>query len=659
MRLWMLCLALPLWSNPTHPSVQSGEVLIVGEGSTRLTLTSQSARAIVNWEDFSIGPHERVDCLLPTAQSALLNRVVGPHLSELKGHLRSNGEIYLINERGIVIGRDARIDTGAFVASTLDISDAAFLEGGELLFSGQAEGQITHLGSIRARNGDVFLIATRVSHEGTILAPEGHAGIAAGQEVLLKPPGFERLYIRPQSEAIRKDCGIHMQGLTEALHSTLAADGSLYTLAICQNGSLEATKSIALEAPKGRIEISGTSTAPQGNISIQSEELIVRRLGVLDTTSPQGGGTISIQAKLLFAEPDTYIGADALAQGTGGTITLEGRELLSFAGMVSARGGPQGGNGGLITLRGEGEIDPFGKIDLNAPLGNRGVITLEGHQATVGGILPPFYELLRSPRHLGATVPATCLVSWLEEGEVALYASDSLSLTGSLTAKQGTLFLHSRGDVLLDAQYALGGPLTLTAEGSIVGKTGSSLTASDALQMRALQGDLTLEGSTIAVEGPHKTPLLLLAGHTLLLENTSVVNGSSGGTVDLVADFHAPHVGTGELIVDASSHITTEGRLTLYGAQYSQLRVDGHLNGQVPHIATLASARYPHAPFAGIYGKIAWNLTSPSSAYPDFFFSDRFRYDRRGLYATPVHLTSALTPFVAMVALHQEKYLAP
>lgn len=664
MRLWMLCLALPLWSNPTQPMVRAGEVSCVGEGTARLTVTSSSDRAIVDWGDFSIGPHERVDMLLPSAKSALLNRVVGHQGTDIQGNLRSNGAIYILNERGIVIGPDARIDTGAFVASTLDVSNAAFLEGGELLFAGDSEGQIAHYGSIRARNGDVFLIGSRIVQEGAVHAPQGHAGLAVGQEVLIRPAGFERIYIRPHPEKKRRDYGINEKGLVEALQATLAADGSLYMLAICHTGTIDAAESISFQAERGRVETSGSSSSPGGRIEIEGDEFVMRRAGILDTTAPGGGGVLSIQTNLLFAEPDTYIGADALENGSGGQISLQGRSLLSFSGTVSARGGPQGGDGGLITLRGEGEIDPFGGIDIHSPLGKRGVIALEGHQATMGGELPPFFELLRLPRGSDTMLPTTCLVAWLEQADVSLRTSGTLQLTGSVTTSGGTLFLHADGEASLmpGAQYNLGGPFSLTTDASLTAGVGSSLAATDALQLSAPRGNLTLDGMQLALRGAKGAPLLLLAGDSLALHNTALANTALGGSVDLVADFGSEAVGPGHLTVDATSHISTaEGPLTLYGAQHSQLHISGSLNGHVPHLDLLPVARYPNAPAPGLYGKMGRSLPPllPTPTYASLFFSERFRYDRRGLYATPVHLTAAMTHFTAMVSLHQEKYLAP
>jgi large exoprotein involved in heme utilization and adhesion len=91
--------------------------------------------------------------------------------------------MYLVNPNGVVIGRDARIDAGSFIATTSRIGDAAFMAGGDLGFSDGTEAGITNLGVIRARAGDAVLVAHRVVNAGEIHAPAGVAALGAGLEI--------------------------------------------------------------------------------------------------------------------------------------------------------------------------------------------------------------------------------------------------------------------------------------------------------------------------------------------------------------------------------------------------------------------------------------------------------------------------------------------
>ena len=71
-------------ANPTGGTVVAGSVAINSAGNT-LTVTQNSARAIVNWQGFSINQHEMTQFIQPSAQAAILNRVTGSDASAILG----------------------------------------------------------------------------------------------------------------------------------------------------------------------------------------------------------------------------------------------------------------------------------------------------------------------------------------------------------------------------------------------------------------------------------------------------------------------------------------------------------------------------------------------------------------------------------------------
>ncbi|MGE5200719.1 MAG: filamentous hemagglutinin N-terminal domain-containing protein [Acidobacteriota bacterium] len=142
---------------PTGGTVAAGSATISTTGSVT-QITTNSQRTIINWQGLSIAPGETAKFVQPSSSSATLNRVVGPDPSLLLGTLTSNGQVYLINRNGIVVGQGARIETAGFVASTLDVPDTAFMSGGALKFSGTSTATIQNLGTINATLGDVVLI---------------------------------------------------------------------------------------------------------------------------------------------------------------------------------------------------------------------------------------------------------------------------------------------------------------------------------------------------------------------------------------------------------------------------------------------------------------------------------------------------------------------
>src|SRR6267142_2736403 len=151
----------PLWANPSGGQVVSGTASISSSGST-LTVNQTSANAIIHWSDFSINNGELTNFVQPSAMAAALNRVTGANPSGLLGTLKANGRIYLINPNGITVGPNGIINAQSFIGSTLDVSNSAFLAGGDLDFSGPSLSGISNAGQINALGGDILLIAHTV-----------------------------------------------------------------------------------------------------------------------------------------------------------------------------------------------------------------------------------------------------------------------------------------------------------------------------------------------------------------------------------------------------------------------------------------------------------------------------------------------------------------
>ncbi len=113
-RFWLLLL-LPslLLAKPKGCQVVSGTAEVQHSGSH--TSIQASDRAIIHWEEFSISSGEKTQFIQPNARSAVLNRV-SQGISQIDGLLEANGRVYLVNPRGVVIGKDGVVKTAGFVA---------------------------------------------------------------------------------------------------------------------------------------------------------------------------------------------------------------------------------------------------------------------------------------------------------------------------------------------------------------------------------------------------------------------------------------------------------------------------------------------------------------------------------------------------------------
>src|SRR5678816_1509254 len=241
-----LCLAGKSIANPVGESVVAG-VAKFNRGGDSLLIRQDSQKLIIDWKEFSISNGELTRFLQPGSNSAALNRVSGGNPSAIYGSLQANGKVYLINPNGVFICPSSRVDAGSFVASTLQMSDADFLKGGNLTLAGESEASVVNLGTINALDGDAFLIAKTVENHGTINAPKGTVGLAGGTEVILQPKGDETIGVSIASGSGKV---VNTGKIAAAQAELKAAGGNLYALAIQNSGSVRAT---GVERKAGRV----------------------------------------------------------------------------------------------------------------------------------------------------------------------------------------------------------------------------------------------------------------------------------------------------------------------------------------------------------------------------------------------------------------------
>ncbi|MGF6408411.1 filamentous hemagglutinin N-terminal domain-containing protein [Paraburkholderia sp. MM5482-R1] len=303
-----------------------------------LTVTQPgSTRGVIDWTSFSIGRGNTVT--FNNGSGATLNRVTASAPSVLLGSLNATGSVYLINPQGIVVGRSGVISTGGrFVASTLDLPDTAFMNGGTLTFSGTSNGKVVNLGKISSSGSDVFLIARDVVlNDGVVSAPNGTAEYVVGKEVLLSDSSSARqLFVQTGNTGTVID-----RGTTLAAQINLeAADGNIYALA--GGGS--------------RIRATGTATR-DGHIWLVADKGHVTQQGTVAATNVDGsGGTVDTLAAALTFGHDAAVQAGLWNVATPGftvdhtTARAFMRSLNNGTSVYASATGTDGASGDMSVL---------------------------------------------------------------------------------------------------------------------------------------------------------------------------------------------------------------------------------------------------------------------------------------------------------------------
>ena len=123
-----ICLALSqsVFAMPTGGKVVDGNVEGIVNGTVASGGTiNVNSNALIDWTAFNIGEHESLNFAFTKDYLNVINHVTGSEMSQLLGTLTSgkNGNVYLINPNGILVGSGARIDAGSLFLSTLDATD--------------------------------------------------------------------------------------------------------------------------------------------------------------------------------------------------------------------------------------------------------------------------------------------------------------------------------------------------------------------------------------------------------------------------------------------------------------------------------------------------------------------------------------------------------
>jgi filamentous hemagglutinin family protein len=428
-------------ANPTGPTPVRGVSSISGLGTPSVTVNTNNAKAIINWQGFSIGFDELTRFNQPSAVSAVLNRVTSTQASSILGSLQSNGQVFLINPNGIFFGGGATVDVAGLVASSLNLTNADFISGrlrftetpgaGQVVTSGLTKAPSEFGGGpgtvISAPGGFVYLVAPSISSSGDINATE--VILAAAKSVEIMNPGTPHVTVNitagPNNTIENFDGGIS-GGRIDMFAGMIHISG---------DHSVSATTAIA--GANGTVSLRAT-----GDINVGPEP------GEFAFGAPQIGASKRVEmiagGNITMSSPESVF--PAVVQG--GDIFLKGNNIT------------QGVNASLLgrnlTIAASGDVD----------LGN-----LSNSVARFGG---------------------------RASGDVVFNnTSPTLKVTGLTVEPPHSLSLTQHGDLKIKGDV-ISGPQTISATGKVLvtpGRTGGIIVFAAGPQSIESGGDMTIRGT--------------------------------------------------------------------------------------------------------------------------------------------------------------------
>lgn len=432
-----LCCSTSVFALPELAQIANGDVKVVAEGAN-LQINQTSDKAIVSWNTFNIGAQESVNFQQPH-NGVCLNRIDAANgMSQIAGKLTSTGEIYLINQAGILFADTARVNVGGIIASVADLADGQFLSGEyehRLSFDQPSSGVIINHGIIETKtdSGLVALLANNVVNDGVIRANLGDVVLGSGQKFTIDFFGDWVLNFAVEEPAAKAGVDENGQVLRDgiAMSGQIFSEGgevSMYASAakdvfdnlINLSGEVRATSvrresvndsdykstvssdagSIYLYGDEhGVVKVSGVINASSaledlggGEIIAVSNEVVITNGAKLNASGDGDGGIIVlgnvvhlksedvtiIPTKKVLVEKGASINVDGVKNGNAGNLIIWSTEETKLLSNVSAKGGVAEGNGGAVNVLSTGltHVDPAVVIDVSAANGKAGIVAV-------------------------------------------------------------------------------------------------------------------------------------------------------------------------------------------------------------------------------------------------------------------------------------------
>lgn len=387
-------------ANPVGPQIINGKVIFNQDGKV-YTITNTPG-AIINWQDFFINAGETTRFIQESANSTVLNRIIGQNPTQILGTLQSNGRVFLINPNGILFGKGAQVDVNGLTVSSLGMTDADFKAGKLNFNAGTVAGKISNQGAITTPSGgQVYLIAPDVENSGIITSPKGEVLLAAGRSVKLVDSANPDVHVVVSATA---DQAVNL-GQVIAQGGKVGIYGGL----ISQRGLVSANSAVVGENGKIYFKASGdtildagsTTTATGkgkgGDVLVLGQRVALAGNAQVNASGDTGGGQVLVggdyhgdnpsvtNAKRAFVSSDARISADALKTGDGGKVIVWSDEVTRVNGSISAQGGALGGNGGFVETSGKQNLDFHAKVNVGAARGKAGTLLLDPSSITIAG----------------------------------------------------------------------------------------------------------------------------------------------------------------------------------------------------------------------------------------------------------------------------------
>lgn len=540
-------------------------------GMTKVTVKQTAQQALLNWSSFNIGQNTN----LHFDQSAgganvgqwiAFNRVADPSgsPSQILGSITAPGQVYVINQNGIIFGGGSQVNVHTLVVSSLPINDNLITRGllnnpdSQFLFSAlalpagkkgtpaftppapltankrlgdvtvQAGAMLTSPTSADHVGGRIALIGPNVSNAGTISTPDGQTILAAGLQVGLDA--------HKSADPSLRGLDVYIGAVVDPAFPKIRYAGT-------------ATNSGLIDAPRANVTIAGKT---------------VRQLGVINSST-----SVSLNGRI-----DLLANYDAVSN-------------INYDAAITANGPPY-----------------LSKQTGHVELGKGSVMQILPEWSSTDKVVGTKLALPSQVNITGKTVHMASGAMILAPNANVSVSAGVWDFIDSLSAPKSN-FVYSKGQIYLDPGASINVAGTTDAVAPLsqnivtVQLRGAELADSPLQRLGPLRGvDLTIDLRKTGVYNGvtwYGTPLADASGYLGLIQRTVSELTTAGGTVKLNA-------GNSVVVQNGADINVSGGWINYQGGTIKTTRVLS--NG---HIFDISEAT-PDRVYDGIYdGKFTVN----------------------------------------------------
>ena len=601
------------------PSIETSNLqatpgVTLSQAGTSLVVTSPN-KSVLTWQNFGSGADtiavgDSINYTLPSSNSSVLNIVTGGNNTTINGSISSNGNVYILNPNGIIIGSNARIDTNAIYASTADgttVGSNYFLVNGKLpsqdgLVLGGSSITVKPGATITAVSNNIYLASngldlqagsingnltvnatgtvglstlgttfiagdltvnnsygtTTLATPGNTLAVSGVAAINTVAGTVINTAGSSL-----NARSVIINAGIGEISVAKVVSSNVTAAGKNVSIAYGQNAPVtfagSATNNISVNAP-GALTLSDVSNTGTGTATFVSGDRL--SLGKIHLNGTGGASFTGTSIEDAVGNAFVY-GATSFTATSGGDVSIT--KLGNSFGPVS------------VTTTGNATINESAALNLN-------VINV-GNTLSLSSLGENIFQTSTT----GTITNASPVVSAV--GSIQLLAPTN---TFTTIAANGTDVSLVTANALTLGNVSTNGQLSVTSGGAISQKVGATVKSFSDTTFNTTNNNITLANAgnnfggltlnagngNISVVESSTIRLLGVGGNTVVLKSGGdIINSGAGAITTRTLNLEA---GAGIVLTNATT-ISTSLLFKAVGAvDLSALSLATNLNSTAP-----------------------------------------------------------------------------